>query len=379
MKIQTLALALLTLIVSSCCISNDFYKEPLLSTYGKLSDGQEVQKITLVNKQGMTVELSSLGAGIVSVKTADKDGQFADVALGYDNVPAWEKHGTYKGVTVGRYANRIAKGQFSLDGKDYSLVTNNGPNHLHGGTKGFNAYVWATKTFTNDSESGVIFTRTSPDGEEGYPGTVEATVIYTLTDDNELKIEMKATTDKSTLINLCNHAYWNLSGDGGQSSIEDHQLKIHADYFLPVDETAIPTGELRAVKGTPFDFSAVKTIADDIAQENTQLKYGKGYDHCYVVNGQQNKLRPVAILIDPKSGRQMELISNQPGVQLYTGNWLDGSGPGKGAVNYKDRAGVALETQNFPDAPNQLKFPSPVLYPNQEYYHVVIHKFSVKK
>lgn len=377
MKFRTPLVLLTAALLSSCC--SFLSKTPTLeeASYGKLSTGEEAKLITITNSQGTEATFTDFGAILVSLKTADRNGKIADITHGYDTIKGWENQGSYMGATAGRYANRIAKGQFSIDGKEYKLVTNNGPNHLHGGTKGFDKYLYESKTFQTDDAAGVIFTRTSKDGEEGYPGNLKTTVIYTLNNDNELKVEMKATTDKTTIVNIAHHTYWNLTGNP-KNTILGHQLQLNASYYVPVDKTLIPTGEIRDVKGTPFNFTSPKLIGKEINAKNTQLEYGNGYDHCWVVDGKPNELRQVAVLHDPKTGRTMELIANQPGVQFYAGNFLDGKVPGKAGEKYQFRTAMCLETQVFPDSPNQLKFQSPILLPNQEYYHVMIHKFSAK-
>jgi len=347
------------------------------ASYGKTAEGKAASIFTLTNANGIEAKVTNFGAILVSVKTPDKNGVFKDITHGFDTLKGWENQDSYMGATAGRYANRIVKGKFSIDGKEYTLATNNGENHLHGGKKGFEKHLWSAKPFKNSDAVGVKLTRTSPDGEEGYPGNLKATVIYTLNNDDELKVEMNAETDKATVVNLCHHSYWNLSGNP-ESTILNHKLQLNADRFLPVDKTLIPTGELRPVKGTPFDFTKPAKIGKRINAKNTQLKYGNGYDHCWALNGVPFELKKAATLFDPKSGRAMDVYANQPGIQFYAGNFLDGSIVGKNKTKYNFRTALCLETELFPDSPNQPKFASPVLLPSQKYNHVMIHKFYTK-
>jgi len=331
---------------------------------------------TLKNKQGAEVQITNYGARVISIKVPDREGRLGDVVLGFDSLASYQDPNPYFGGIVGRYANRIAKGKFSLGGVTYQLATNDRDNHLHGGKKGFDNVVW---TAVPRGTTQLELTYESPDGEEGYPGTLLTTATYTLTDDNGLEIELRATTDKPTVVNLANHSYFNLTGDCTKS-ILDHKLQINADRFTPTDAQSIPTGELASVTGTPFDFRISTPIGSRIAEKDQQLIYGFGYDHNWVLN-QKNpgELFLAATIVDPGSGRQLEIITTEPGLQFYSGNLLDGTVTGKGGIRYNQYAGMCLETQHFPDSPNQPSFPSTELKPAQEHYHRVIYRFSVTK
>jgi aldose 1-epimerase len=336
--------------------------------YGSSPDGQDVDLFTLANRHGLKATLTNFGAILTGLEAPDRHGKRADVTLGHDTLAGWISDKAYLGATVGRFANRIAHGRFTLDGRTYQLATNDGPNHLHGGRKAFHKFVWET---VDAEDAAVEFRRVSPDGEEGYPGTLTATVRYTLTDDNELRVEFRATTDKPTIVNLAHHSYWNLAGDP-RSTILDHELTLHADQYLPVGTSLIPTGERAAVAGTPMDFTKPNVIGKRIAQ------VPGGYDHCWVVRGAGGTVRPAARLREPVSGRVMEIATDQPGIQFYSGNFLDGSIRGKGGVAYQYRCGLCLETQRWPDSPNQPGFPSPVLRPGETYFHTMVHRFGVE-
>lgn len=345
-------------------------------SFGKTGTGTAVDLYTLTNANGMEAAISNYGATVVSLKAPDRSGKMADIALGFDSIQGYLGDHPYFGAVVGRYGNRIAKGRFTLNGKEYKLATNNGPNALHGGIKGFNRQVWQAQPV---GMSGVRLAYVSKDGEEGYPGTLTTTVEYTLTDANELKLAYSATTDKDTVLNVTNHSYFNLAGEGS-SDILGHRLQLFADRFTPVDSTLIPTGELKAVAGTPFDFRQPHLIGERIdAAGDQQIKFGGGYDHNFVVNGSMGTLRPAARVVEPKSGRVMEVSTTEPGVQFYTGNFLDGSVKGKGGKAYKRRYGFCLETQHFPDSPNQPKFPTVVLKPGQKFASTTVFKFSTEK
>ncbi|MBD3674738.1 MAG: galactose mutarotase [Planctomycetaceae bacterium] len=336
--------------------------------YGQMPDGTEITQYLLANGNGMTVSVINYGAIVTSVIVPDEEGKTENVTLSQPNFEGWLDNAPYLGALVGRYANRIADGKFSLDGEEYTLATNNAPSHLHGGVKGFDKVVWQADLLEpKDDQVGVVLNYTSADGEEGYPGTLKAEVRYILTADNELRMEYTATTDKKTVVNLTNHCYWNLGG-AGSGKILDHLLTLHCDQYLPVDENAIPSGELKSVEGTPMDFTEPHAIGERIDQVEG------GYDHCWVINGDAGQLRPVAKVVDPDSGRVMEIQSDQPGVQFYTGNFLNGD-PNNGGFNKNE--GFCLETQVFPDSPNQPNFPSSVLEPGQVYSHTTVHKFSV--
>lgn len=339
--------------------------------YGKLANGQTAHLFTCVNKNGYRMQLTDFGAIVVTFETPDRDGKLANINLGFPKLEGYFQRHPYFGATVGRFCNRIAKGQFELDGKTYKLATNNGPNHLHGGVEGFDRFLWNATEISTDKEVGVRFHRVSKDGEEGYPGNLSVTVTYTLNNDNELKIEFQASTDKATPVNLTNHNYWNLSG-AGSGDILQHELTLAADHYLAVDGTLIPTGELTPVAGTPLDFNKPTAIGARITQVGGDPT---GYDHCFVVRGKPGELRLAAQVTDPASGRRMEVLTTQPGIQFYTGNFLDG-GPG-GNGNGKHGA-FCLETQHYPDSPNKPQFPSTILKPGQEFHQVTVHRFSAK-
>jgi aldose 1-epimerase len=332
--------------------------------------------ITLKNAKGMEVHAIPYGGIITSIRVPDRTGKFDDVVLGFDNPDDYVKNnGPYMGVIVGRYANRIAKGSFELDGKTYKLATNNGSNHLHGGIKGFSKVVWQAEKFQNRNGVGVIFRYTSPDGEEGYPGTLKAQVTYTLNDRNELIVDYLATTDKPTLVNLTNHSYFNLTG--GTRDVLDHEMQIDADRFTPIDRTSIPTGTLAPVQGTPFDFRKPTPIGARIKQDDEQIRMGNGYDHNFVVNRKNNDLVHAARVHDPLTGRILDVSTTEPGVQFYSSNFLDGSIKGKGGRAYTKNFAFCLETEHFPDSPNQPSFPSTVLRPGKEYRSRTVYAFSV--
>lgn len=338
--------------------------------YGELPDGGSVDIYTLLNANGMEVKLINYGAIVASVKVPDRQGRLADVTLGYDTLEGWLKDPAYCGATIGRYANRIAKGTFTLDGQTYKLATNSGENHIHGGPKGFHKVLWNAQPIQTPTAAGVRFTYLSKDGEEGYPGNLSATVTYTLTNNNELKIEFTATTDKPTIVNLAHHSYWNLAGhDSGD--VLGHILTIFADQYTPVDKGLIPTGELKAVQGTPYDFNVPTPIGKRITEVEG------GYDVNYVLRNPPGRVGIAARVYEPKSGRVMEIYTDQPGLQFYSGNFL-GNLVGKGGVAYPKHGGFCLETQRFPDSPNKPNFPSPVLRPGETYKHVMIHRFSAK-
>jgi len=343
------------------------------AAFGTLS-GQPVDIFTLRNANGIEVKATNYGAIITSIVTPDKAGKRGDITLGFDTFDEYLKNTPFFGALVGRYGNRIAKGTFTLDGKPYTLAVNNGPNHLHGGLKGFDKVLWKGEPVSG--KTSVRFTRRSPDGEEGYPGNLDVRVTYTLTDDNELVIDYHATTDKATPVNLTQHTYFNLAGEG---DILGHQLMIDADRYTPVDETLIPTGRLAAVAGTPFDFRKPTPIGARIDQNDPQLKNGGGYDHNFVLNSKGPGRRLAARVVDPKSGRTLEVSTSQPGVQFYSGNFLDGTVKGKGGRAYQRRTGFCLETQHFPDSPNQPSFPTTILKPGQEYSTQTAFKFGVEK
>ncbi len=346
--------------------------------FGTTPGGQEVLLYTLTNSNNMQVQITNYGGIITSILVPDKNGKLSDVVLGYDNLDSYIKVTPYFGCIVGRYGNRIAKGQFTLNGKTYSLATNNGRNHLHGGIVGFDKVVWTAKEITEKEVLGLELSYLSKDGEEGYPGSLSATVTYTLTNQNEIKIDYLATTDQPTVVNLTNHSYFNLK-DAGLTPILDHQLMLDADAITPVDSTLIPTGEFMPVAGTPFDFKNLTPIGERINADDQQIKYGLGYDHNFVLNGKMGELRLIGKVYEPASGRVLEVLTTEPGVQFYSGNFLDGSITGKNGAVYHRRHGFCLETQHYPDSPNQPNFPSTVLNPGEKYQATTIYKFSVKK
>ena len=345
--------------------------------YGKTPDGTEVFEYTLINPHGLKVKIITYGATITAVETPDRNGKVENITLTRDSLKDFTevKDGRpttpYFGATVGRCANRIAEGRFTLDGKQYKLAANNGPNALHGGLKGFDKVVWKSEPVQSDGAAGVAFSYVSPDGEEGYPGALSAKVTYSLTDKDELKMEYAATTDKPTIVNLTNHAYWNLAG-AGSGDVLGHELMINADRFLPVDGTLIPLGEPKAVKDGPMDFNAPKKIGRNLANVKG------GYDHCYLLNKQGNELSLAARVSEPASGRVMEIYTTEPAIQFYSGNFLDGTVAAGGKV-YKTHYGFCLETEHYPDSPNHPSYPSVVLRPGQIYKHLTIHKFSLQK
>ena len=330
----------------------------------------EIVRYMLSNDNGMVVELINLGATVTRVLLPTPDGEPVNVTLNFEDPTKYKQHPPYFGSICGRYSNRIAGGKFSLDGQEYTLATNNDPNHLHGGDEGFNKKLWMAKEIQEDDHVGIEFTYNSPDGEEGYPGSLTVTVAYTLNNENELKLEYTATSDKKTVLNLTNHCYWNLAG-AGSGPILDHELQLNCDRYIPVDATGIPTGELAPVAGTPMDFTSFHTLGEQIEQVEG------GYDHCYVLTDDESEgLQTIATLRDPASGRALEILTTEPGVQLYTGNFLDGS---EEVGGYEKHGGVCLECQHFPDSPNQPEFPSTTLTPPEVYQQTTVHRFSFGK
>lgn len=343
--------------------------------FGKMTDGRAVQIYTLTNARGMTARITNYGGILVSLTAPDRWGKKADVVLGYNKLEDYIKATPYFGAIAGRYANRIAKGQFKLDGVTYNLAKNNGPNSLHGGKVGFDKKLWkATSKMTSRGPALDLY-YVSPNTEEGYPGNLSTRVIYTLTNDNALRIDYSAMTDKKTVLNLTHHSYFNLKGEGN-GDILGHRLMLNANRFTPVDATLIPTGKLQNVKGTPFDFRKYFTIGRRINYKNVQLQRGKGYDHNFVVNGKG--FRTAARVYEPTMGRMMTVSTTEPGIQLYTGNFLDGTNIGKRGIAYKFRNGFCLETQHFPDSPNHPKFPSTTLRPGKVYRQTTIYRFSAR-
>jgi aldose 1-epimerase len=340
-------------------------------SFGQTADGQNVDLYTLTNSNGMEADISTYGAIVVSLKTPDRNGKFADVVLGFDDLKGYLGASTYFGAVVGRYGNRIAKGKFSLDGKEYTLARNNGENSLHGGLKGFDKQVWKAREVGPES---LELSYLSKDGEEGYPGNLSVTVTYTLTADNALKIDYDATTDQDTVLNLTNHSYFNLAGEGS-GDILGQTMMINADRYTPVDKGLIPTGELRSVEGTPFDFRKPQLIGARINADDEQIRIAGGYDQNFVLDRTGDSLELAARAADPKSGRVMEVLTTQPGVQFYTSNFLDGSVHGKGGHAYARNAAFCLETQHFPDSPNQPGFPTSELKPGEKYHQETVFRF----
>jgi aldose 1-epimerase len=346
--------------------------------YGRLSDGATVEIFTLTNARGTEVRTIPYGAIIVSIRVPDRSGRLDDVVLGFDTLDGYVMRSRYFGAVVGRYGNRIAQGRFALDGRTYQLATNNGVNHLHGGVKGFDKVVWRAEPFQRDGVVGVVYSLTSPDGDEGYPGTLTARVTYSLTPSNEVTVEYDASTDRATPVNLTQHSYFNLAGEGS-GDILDHRLTIDADRFTPVDATLIPTGELAPVEGTPFDFRHATAIGVRIDTGVVQLKYGTGYDHNWVLNRRSQGLQHAARVEDPKSGRTLDVSTTEPGLQFYAGNFLDGTITGKAGHVYERRSGLCLETQHFPDSPNHADFPSAIVRPGRHYQSTTVFAFGVSE
>jgi len=347
--------------------------------FGTTPYGEPVDIITLRSPSGIELDVSTYGGIVTRLLAPDRDGELADIVFGHEWLEVYLAGTPYFGAIVGRYGNRIAGGRFAMDGTEYALATNNGPNHLHGGDRGFDKVVWSAESYSNDSEAGVVLTYVSPDGDEGYPGELSVRVTYALTTTGDLRIDYEATTDAPTVVNLTHHGYWNLAGHGA-GDILGHEVTVHADRFTPVDQGLIPTGELRLVEDTPFDFRVATAIGDRIEADDEQLSFGCGYDHNFVLNGwgDDGALRSAALLRDPVSGRKMEVLTTEPGLQFYSGNFLDGTDMGKGGVVYEHRSGLCLETQHFPDSPNQPDFPSTVLRPGETYRSTTVYRFSAE-
>ncbi len=346
-----------------------------------IEDFDEVQLFKLRNTSGMAVDVTNYGAIVTSIVTPDRDGKFADIALGYDQLADYTNavNKPYFGAIVGRYGNRIANGEFTLDGETYSLATNNGPNHLHGGVVGFDKVIWDSQVISGPDWCGVELSYLSKDMEEGYPGNLQCKVTYKLTNDNELSVDYLAKTDKATPINLTQHTYFNLKGEG-EGDVLEHELMINAFRYTPVDATSIPTGELATVEGTPFDFRTAKPMGQDIEQDHEQIKFGNGFDHNWVIDREEGTSGMVlaAQVHEPSTGRTMEVRTTEPGVQFYCGNFLDGRLIGKAGKKYIKRGGFCLETQHYPDSPNRENFPSSILRPDEEYKTSTVFKFSTK-
>ncbi len=344
--------------------------------FGKTRDGKRVDIFTLRNLNGVEARICNYGGIIVSLKAPDRDGHIGDVVLGYDNLDGYLTNSPYFGALIGRYGNRIARGKFTLDDVTYKLATNNYPNALHGGLKGFDKVVWRAKIIQSDAGPALELTYLSKDGEEGYPGNLKVKAVYTLMADNGLRLEYTATTDKDTVLNLTQHSYFNLAGHG---DVLGHKVFIDADRFTPVDETLIPTGELRPVEDTPFDFLEPTAIGARIQQDDRQLKFGMGYDHNFVLNHPRGRLDVIAQVSEPATGRVLEVLSTEPGLQFYTGNFLDGTITGKGGQVYNFRNAFCMEPQHFPNSPNQSDFPSTALRPGQVYHNTIIFRLSTSR
>jgi aldose 1-epimerase len=345
--------------------------------FGKTKDGVPVNLYTLTNAKGIKAAITNYGGIIVSLEMPDRTGKLADVVLGFDSLDGYLGEHPYFGALIGRYGNRIAKARFTLNGVEYKLKANNGENALHGGLKGFDKVVWGAKEFSQRGLRGVELSYLSKDGEEGYPGNLSVTVRYTLTDDNELQIDYSASTDKETPVNLTNHSYFNLAGQG-EGDILGHEVLINADRITAVDAGLIPTGQLQFVKGTPFDFTTRTAIGARINSDDEQIKRGGGYDHNFVLNARTGFMKLAGEAYDPKTGRVMEVRTTEPGLQFYTGNFLDGSIRGKGGKVYNKRYGFCMETQHFPDSPNQHAFPTTILKPGERYTSQTSYRFSAR-
>lgn len=358
-------------------VSEETVLEVTSQMFGKMPNETEITSYTLSNQNGMKVDIITYGGRITQIGVPDRNGKIENVTLGFDNLEDYLAENPFFGALIGRYGNRIAQGKFNLEGTTYSLATNNGENHLHGGIIGFDQVVWNAVPKEGKDKSELVLTYLSEDGEEGYPGNLNVTVTYSLNNKNELTVEYSAITDAATVFNPTQHAYFNLTGDFSKD-ILNHEVYINADYYLPVDEGLIPTGELKNVEGTPFDFKSAKKVGKDISEGNEQLQRGGGYDHCWVLNGKTDELRLVATAYDNESGRLMEVLSTEPAIQFYTGNFLDGSLKNPAGGTYGHRSGFCLETQHYPDSPNHPNFPSTVLRPGETFQSKTTYRFSAK-
>ena len=365
----------LLLLFLSCAVIVQAQATVTTEPFGRTNDGESVDLYTLRNVHAVEAKITNYGGILVSLKVPDRNGKFADVVLGYNDLDSYLKGSPYFGAIVGRYGNRIAKGRFTLNGVEYKLAVNNGENTLHGGLKGFDKVVWTGKEMKTKDGPSVVLTYLSKDGEEGYPGNLNVRVVYTLTNNNELKIDYSATTDKDTVTNLTHHSYFNLAGEGN-GDILNHLVTINADRFLPTDAGSIPTGELRKVAGTPFDFLTAHRIGERINQDDEQLKLGNGYDHTWIINGRPGTLRLAATAYEATSGRTMQVWTTEPGVQFYTGNFLDGTLTGKSGKIYQRRFGFCFETQHYPDSPNHPAFPTTTLKKGATYTSTTIYRFG---
>jgi aldose 1-epimerase len=376
MKIYKLFLISMLAVVVGCKQQAPVTSGIEKKAFGKLADGTETTLYTLTNINGVSVSVTNYGGRITSIKVPDKKGVMGDIVLGYDSIAGYVADNTFQGSLVGRYANRIARGLFSIDGKSYTLACNNAPNHLHGGVVGFDRKIWDVKEVQDSTGVGLELSYTSVNGEEGYPGTLTVKVNYSLSNKaNELKIDYWAETDAPTIVNLTNHAYYDLSA-GASKTILDEYLQIPADSITPVDSTLIPTGKLASVEGTPFDFRKLTRIGDRIEAADQQIKFGKGYDHNFALNN-KGVLAPAAQVVDSVSGRVLEILTTKPGIQFYSGNFLNGTFTGKGGRVLAYRSALCLEPQYFPDSPNKPQFVSPVLRPGEKYHQVDVYKFRV--
>ena len=373
-RISTFVLALLLLM---SCVAFAAAQSVTKQSYGKTSAGENVDLYTLRNSKGVEAKITNYGGIVVSLKVPDRNGKFDDVVLGFNDLESYlTKNDPYMGALIGRYGNRIAKGRFTLNGVEYKLAVNNGENHLHGGLKGFDKVVWTGREMKTPAGPAVVLTYLSKDGEEGYPGNLNVRVVYTLTNNNELKIDYSATTDKDTVTNLTHHSYFNLAGEGN-GDILNHLVTINGNRFVPTDAGSIPTGELKSVAGTPFDFLKATAIGARINQDDEQLKFGNGYDHTWVINGRGMRLAATAY--ESTSGRVMQVWSTEPGMQFYTGNFLNGTLTGKSGKTYARRTGFCFETQHYPDSPNQPSFPTTTLKKGATYKSTTIYRFSSRR
>ncbi len=372
-------ITLFSVAVSACSVFA--VDVPKAEPFGKMPDGTEIQAFTLTNKNGIKLRAITYGAIVLSLETPDRNGKLADIVLGYNTLEEYIKDTPYFGAVVGRYGNRIAGGKFSLDGTTYTLATNNEPGgmkcSLHGGLKGFDKVVWHGEGLVKNGVQSVKFSYTSKDGEEGFPGTVELSVIYQLTDDNQWRIDYEAKTDKASPLNVTQHSYFNLKGEGNGDILE-HELVFKASRFTPVNAGLIPTGELRAVTNTPFDFTTAHRIGERVKGDDEQIRFGGGYDHNWVLDSQDGSLALAAIVTEPSSGRTMEVLTTEPGLQFYCGNFLDGKLMGKSGKAYQFRNGFCLETQHYPDSPNQPSFPSTILRPGKTWTSTTVYRFGAK-
>jgi aldose 1-epimerase len=375
-RISTFVFALLLLM---SCLAFAAAQTVTKQSYGKTAAGEDVDLYTLRNSKGVEAKITNYGGIVVSLKVPDRNGKFDDVVLGFNDLDSYlTKNDPYMGALIGRYGNRIAKGRFTLNGAEYKLAVNNGENHLHGGIKGFDKVVWTGREMKTTAGPAVVLTYLSKDGEEGYPGNLNVRVVYTLTNNNELKIDYSATTDKDTVTNLTHHSYFNLAGEGN-GDILNHTVTINANRFVPTDAGSIPTGELKSVAATPFDFLKATAIGARINQDDEQLKLGNGYDHTWVINGRPGTMRLAATAYEATSGRVMQVWTTEPGVQFYTGNFLNGTLTGKSGKIYARRTGFCLETQHYPDSPNQPSFPTTILKKGQTLKSTTIYRFSARR